>query len=382
MEKRPASLLRGLSTILLVTVITGAFYLSLQVTQPDFVKLVTAAPKAKQVLPQLLSPDLVTRESEAASLDLPFPIPCGTAAEGVPASSGASLVASPGCAAERESFSLTGAGFPPNTIVKVSWVLPSGDTFGVIRVTTDRDGAFRQELQARPIALTANGVPSNLRAEWSLPGGVLRPSPALRDVTDSIMVTIFMALLSTTIGTVIAAPLSFLAASNITRKGPLGTMVYYLARTVFNVARSFEPLVMALIFALIVGFGSPFAGVLGMMVMTAASLGKMFSESVESIDPGPIEALMATGANRWQVVRYAAIPQIVPDFLSYIIYHWDVNVRISTVIGFVGGGGIGYYLSQRISTFEYSKAGTALLAIVIVVWVLDFLSAQMRKRAV
>jgi phosphonate transport system permease protein len=196
------------------------------------------------------------------------------------------------------------------------------------------------------------------------------------------MVTIFMALLATTIGTIAAAPLSFLAASNITRKGPLGTAVYYLARSIFNVGRSFEPLVMALIFALIVGFGSPFAGVLGMTVMTAASLGKMFSESVESIDPGPIEAVLATGANRWQVVRYAVVPQIIPDFLSFIIYHWDINVRISTIIGFVGGGGIGYYLSQRISTLEYSKAGTGLMAIVIVVWVLDFLSAQIRKRAI
>jgi phosphonate transport system permease protein len=382
MSRRPAPLLRTLSTILLGAVIAVAFYLSIEVTNPDFVKLVTAAPKAKQILPELLSPDLIARESEQQSLDLAFPIPCGSASEGVPASGGATLQAEPACAAEREAFELSGAGFPPDTVIKLSWVLPSGDPFGVTRVTTDRDGAFREELQARPIAVTANGVPARLRAEWSLPGGAIRPSQALRDVTDAIMVTIFMALLSTTIGTIIAAPLSFLAAANITRKGAVGTAVYYLTRSVFNIARSFEPLVMALIFALIVGFGSPFAGVLGMMVMTAASLGKMFSESVESIDPGPIEALMATGANRWQVVRFAAIPQIIPDFLSFIIYHWDVNVRISTVIGFVGGGGIGYYLSQRISTLEYSKAGTALLAIVIVVWVLDFLSAQVRKRAV
>jgi phosphonate transport system permease protein len=108
----------------------------------------------------------------------------------------------------------------------------------------------------------------------------------------------------------------------------------------------------------------------------------MFSESVESIDPGPLEAIAATGASRWQVVVYGVVPQIVPDFLSYTIYHWDINVRMSTIIGFVGGGGIGYYLSQRISTLEYSKAGTALLAIVIVVWTLDFLSAQVRKRAI
>ncbi|MBM3121028.1 MAG: phosphonate ABC transporter, permease protein PhnE [Chloroflexi bacterium] len=383
MRRLPAAtLLRTLWTLALVALIGAAFALSVQVTDPDFVRLITAAPKARQILPQLLSPDLVARDSQTVSLDLDFPIPCGSAAEGVPASSGSSLLAVPGCAEVRERFMLSGAGFPPQAIVKLSWVLPSGDPFGITRVTVGDDGTFGEELQARPIAAAAGGVPARLRAEWSLPGGVLQPSQALIDVTQAIMVTIFMALLATTIGTIAAAPLSFLAASNITRKGPLGTAVYYLARSVFNVGRSFEPLVMALIFALIVGFGSPFAGVLGMTVMTAASLGKMFSESVESIDPGPIEAVQASGANRWQVVRYAVVPQIIPDFLSFIIYHWDINVRISTIIGFVGGGGIGYYLSQRISTLEYSKAGTGLLAIVIVVWVLDFLSAQIRKRAI
>jgi len=108
----------------------------------------------------------------------------------------------------------------------------------------------------------------------------------------------------------------------------------------------------------------------------------MFSESVESIDSGAIEAVTATGANRLQVIMYGVVPQIVPDFMSFTIYHWDINVRISTVIGFVGGGGIGYYLSQRINTFEYGKAGTALLAIVIIVWVLDFLSSEIRKRLI
>jgi phosphonate transport system permease protein len=106
----------------------------------------------------------------------------------------------------------------------------------------------------------------------------------------------------------------------------------------------------------------------------------MFSEAVENIDPGPIEALTASGANRLQVVLYAIVPQIVPDFLSYIIYHWDINVRISTVIGYVGGGGIGYLLQQDINTFQYQKAGTAILVIIIVVWTLDFLSAEIRKK--
>src|SRR5690606_24401261 len=131
-----------------------------------------------------------------------------------------------------------------------------------------------------------------------LPGGRLVPSQALKDVVDAMFVTIFMALLATTLGTVLAIPLSFLAASNITRRGRVGSLIYYLVRTLLNLIRSYEPLVMATIFALIVGFGSPFAGILALVIVTTASLGKMFSESIESIDPGPIEAITATGANK------------------------------------------------------------------------------------
>jgi phosphonate transport system permease protein len=137
---------------------------------------------------------------------------------------------------------------------------------------------------------------------------------------------------------------------------------------------------MASVFAFWLGFG-PFAGTLALTVVTVASLGKLFSEAVEGIDPGPIEALQATGANRLQVVIHAVIPQIIPDFVSYIVYHWDINVRISTVIGFVGGGGIGYYLNQQINSMVgYHQAGTAIWAIIVVVWVLDFLSAEIRKK--
>jgi phosphonate transport system permease protein len=224
-----------------------------------------------------------------------------------------------------------------------------------------------------------DGVASRLEADAYTPVGGIKPSQALKDVTNAMFVTIFMALLSTTFATIIAAPLSFLAASNITKRGVFGTGVYYVSRSVFNLLRSYDPLVMATVFGFWLSFG-PFPGFLSLTVVTIASLGKLFSEAVENIDPGPIEAMQASGANRLQTIVYAVIPQIVPDFVSYIIYHWDINVRISTIIGFVGGGGIGYYLSQRINSFEYSKAGTSIWAIVVVVWAMDFLSAEIRKR--
>lgn len=372
--------LRVITWLALGVLIALAFVFSLKVTQPDFVRLITASPKVKQILPQLLTPELFSREAITSTISMPFPIPCGSAAEAGPAPAEPSLSAQPGCAAERETFTLQGAGMEPNAQVKLTWRLPGGQRLTIRRITTGADGAFSEQIQARPIVAAKDGVPAQIEAETSLPAGRWRPSTTLTDVVNAMFVTVFMALLATTIGTVLAVPLSFLAAGNITRHGPMGSLVYYLTRSVLNIIRSYEPLVMATIFGLIVGFNSPFAGMLALVIVTTASLGKMFSEAVESIDPGPIEAITATGANRLQVIMFAVIPQIIPDFLSYTIYHWDINVRISTIIGFVGGGGIGYYLSQRINTFEYHKAGTALLLIVLVVWALDFLSAEIRKR--
>ena len=161
--------------------------------------------------------------------------------------------------------------------------------------------------------------------------------------------TIFMALLSTTLRHHHRRPAQFPGCQQHHHAAARSAhAIYYVTRSVFNLLRSYDPLVMATIFGFWLSFG-PFPGFLALTVVTIASLGKLFSEAVEGIDSGPIEALQATGANRLQVVVYAVIPQIVPDFISFIIYHWDINVRISTIIGFVGGGGIGYYLSQQIN---------------------------------
>jgi len=116
-------------------------------------------------------------------------------------------------------------------------------------------------------------------------------------------------------------------------------------RTILNIVRSIESLIIAIVFVIIVGLG-PFAGVLAIAFHSVAALAKLYSEVIEGIDPGPIEAIRATGANWAQVVRYAVIPQIIPPFTAFTIYRWDINVRSSTIIGFVGGGGIGFYLVQ------------------------------------
>lgn len=371
---------RIIRNTLLTALIAAAFVVSYNVTEADFPRLFSNLPNGRNLIIAFLTPDVVTREMDTRTISIAFPIPCGSAPneEAIP-SSGPRLVPSVNCANPPEKFTLEGFDLQPNSEVVIRWKLPDERTMTAIRTQTDADGYFTHEVEARPITATVDGIASRLEVDTLTPVGGIMPSQALKDVLDNMFVTIFMALLSTTLATVIAAPLSFLAASNITRKGVIGAAVYGFVRGFFNLMRSYDPLVMATVFGFWLSFG-PFPGFLALTVVTIASLGKLFSEAVENIDAGPMEALQATGANPLQTVRYGVLPQVIPDFVSYIIYHWDINVRISTIIGFVGGGGIGYYLNLSINDFKWHQAGTAIWAIVIVVWAMDFLSAEVRKR--
>ena len=149
----------------------------------------------------------------------------------------------------------------------------------------------------------------------------------------------------------------------------------------FNVLRAVEPLIMAIVFVVWVGIG-PFAGALALGFHTIAALAKLYSEQVESIASGPLEAIRATGANRLQTVVYAVVPQVIPPYISFTMYRWDINVRMSTIIGFVGGGGIGFLLQQNINLLNYRAAAAQILAIAIVVSAMDWLSSKIRQRYV
>jgi len=161
----------------------------------------------------------------------------------------------------------------------------------------------------------------------------------------------------------------------------IGLTVYYMARTLFNGLRSIEPLVMVIIFVVWVGIG-PFAGALALALHTTAALAKLYSEQVESIATGPLEAVRATGATRLQTIIYAVVPQIVPPYISFTMYRWDINVRMSTIIGFAGGGGIGFLLQQNINLLQYRAAAAQMLAIAIVVASMDYISSRLRERFV
>jgi len=205
----------------------------------------------------------------------------------------------------------------------------------------------------------------------------LSPS-VVQPVFQQMLVTIFQAMLATTMGALLALPFSFLAAKNLTGKSKLSIWIYYAARGIFNILRSIEALLYVVIFIFWVGIG-PFAGTLALAVTSFALIGKLFSEAIENIDAGPIEALNASGANRLQMIVYAILPQIVPPFVSYLIYQWDINIRMATIIGFAGGGGIGLMLTTFFGSLQYHKAGTVVAFIVIIVAIMDFASAKLRQ---
>jgi phosphonate transport system permease protein len=199
---------------------------------------------------------------------------------------------------------------------------------------------------------------------------------------NQMLITIFQALLATTLGAFVAIPFSFLAARNLTGRSRLSIWIYYAARSLFNLLRSIEAILYVAIFFYWVSFG-PFAGMLALAVTTFGLIGKLFSEAIENIDPGPLEAITATGATRLQAIAFGVLPQIVPPFVSYSIYQWDINVRMATIVGFAGGGGIGSLLYNDYFPFmKYRSAGTAVAMIVIVVALMDFASAKIREKLV
>ncbi len=191
--------------------------------------------------------------------------------------------------------------------------------------------------------------------------------------------TIYLALIGTALSIVFAIPLSFLGARNLMSGSPLLKTIYGLTRGLFTILRSVEVLIFAVIAVAAVGIG-PFAGVIALAIHGIGAVGKLYSEAIESIEHGPIEAVRSTGANELQVVTYAVVPQVVPQFIAFTLYRWDINVRMATVIGLVGGGGIGYQLIQYMNLLQWRQAATAIWLIAGVVMLMDYASAVIRER--
>lgn len=188
--------------------------------------------------------------------------------------------------------------------------------------------------------------------------------------------TFEIALLGTAVAAAVATPLGFLSARNV-----VPPAVYHPARTALNFLRSIDTLVYALLFVAAVGLG-PFPGVLAVVAYTTTSLAKLYSETIEGIDSGPVDAIRATGATRLQILRFGVLPQVLPLFLSYVLYRLESNIRAATVLGFVGAGGIGFYLQTYLRMIDYPAASTILFVTVAMVMVVDTLSSRLRARLV
>lgn len=185
--------------------------------------------------------------------------------------------------------------------------------------------------------------------------------------------TVQIAIWGTLLAIVLAVPVCFLAARNISPN----LAVFHLMRQVLNVARGINEIILALIFVAAVGLG-PFPGVLALALHGAGMLGKFFAESIEDIDQGPIEALRATGAGPIQIIIFGVIPQVVTSWIAVILYRFETNLRQATVLGMVGAGGIGFELVGSMKLFQYQDTATCILVIVVMVMSADYVSSKMR----
>jgi phosphonate transport system permease protein len=210
-----------------------------------------------------------------------------------------------------------------------------------------------------------------IREKWLPPAWEVFPS-ALRET----FITLEIAFLGTIAAIFIALPLSFLAARN-TSSPP----VYNIVRIILSFLRSVPEIVFGLIFVTAVGLG-PFPAILAILLHNIGVLGKLISELVEAADPGPQEALRSVGANRTMVSIYGILPQIIPNILSQYFYRLEVAVRTSLILGFIGAGGIGQQLFIHFKMFHYDKVAVDVLMIMILVVIIDYVSAVIRSKTI
>ena len=386
-KKRPVS-------IVIAALLVMGYGIGWQVTQIDLSALTKNLDRAYSIVVPMFHPDFITHRASTNTGWGPVEVPCGPnppPAENT--TNGITVRISPNCGRLNDTLIVQSSGLWPDTNTEIYWSTPIGDHLPLgtghatpLIITSDSQGNLNTVIQVPPSATSAAPDP-NLPLEHRVYLAQSRPLPGYQlsqngiYLKQGVIETIFLALISTTLGALIAIPVGFLAARNLMGANVITLAFYFVVRTILNIIRSIEPLIIAIVFVVIVGLG-PFPGVIAITLHTVAALGKLYSEVIEGIDPGPLEAIRATGGTWAQMVRYAVIPQIVPPFMSFTIYRWDINVRTSTIIGFVGGGGIGFYLYQWIIKGDYRAIGSALIAIVIIVMILDFVSARIRARLV
>lgn len=209
-------------------------------------------------------------------------------------------------------------------------------------------------------------IPQLFNPDWS----------AMGKISFSILETIFIAFAGTLMASILSVPLGFIAARNFVNR-----YIATAGKWLLSANRSFPELLLAIIFVGAIG-PNAFAGVLAIAIHSTGMLGKLYAEVVESIDDEIIEAMEASGANKTQILFHGILPQVLPEFLSYAIYRFEIDVRASSVLGIVGAGGIGLLINTASMNRDWNEMGLILLSIIILVTVIDLLSSRIRRKLV
>ena len=214
---------------------------------------------------------------------------------------------------------------------------------------------------------------------WSVAVRLAQPdlsAEAVQRALPKVMESFFIAWIGTIIGAFFSFPLAFLAAKNISPAA-----VNNVVRQILNAIRAVPEVLVAMVLIPVTGLG-PWTGTLALGIHSIGTLGKLSSEVIEGIDSGPVEAVAAVGGGPIARMRFAVVPQVMPNILAYWLYRFEINIRASAVLGVVGAGGIGAELIAQLRFRDFSRAGTVLFLTVIAVIVVDMISARVRRRIV
>lgn len=266
------------------------------------------------------------------------------------------------------------SGRRPNPLLWLAgrnWLFVVGGVFLIDRMALDAEVDFREFVK-----------PANIRALKRISAGLIHPDLSILGMVISkyAWVTLEMAVIGTILGSLVSAPISFFGARNLLGRNPATAPIYYVTRFLLGIVRAIPTLIWGLM-ALSFGLGH-FPGVIALSIFSFGLTAKLFSEAIEGIDWGPVEAVSAAGANPLHTLLFGVVPQVAPYFISSFLYCLEVNVHSSVVLGLIGAGGLGLIVNEYIATFHWEQASTVLLVTIIMTLGIDYGSAYIRGRVV
>jgi phosphonate transport system permease protein len=260
---------------------------------------------------------------------------------------------------------------PAMWLASRNWLLVVGTLFLIDRMALDAEVDFREFFKSE-----------NVNSLRRISIGLIHPDFSILQlvVTEYAWVTLEMAVIGTILGSLVSAPISFLGARNLLGRNPVTAPIYYVTRFILSVVRSIPTLIWGLM-AISFGLGH-FPGVIALSIFSFGLTAKLYSEAIEAIDWGPVEAVTAAGANPLHTLIFGVVPQVVPYFIAHFLYCLEVNVHSSVVLGLIGAGGLGLIVNEYIATFHWEEASTVLIVTIVMTLSIDYGSAYIRGRVV